>query len=235
MGLRPFFSEHYQAHNKARLGHLASLGLPLAGRTVLELGSGPGDHTGFYVGMGCRVTSVDGRPECVATLQERFSEVRAICADLNDPAALDGIGQFEVAHCYGILYHLENPASLIATIGKLCTGLVLLETCVSPGDGDSVPLVEEYGEDFSQSITNQGCRPTREWVFQALKRYFPYVYVTRTQPDHAEFPLDWTVDLTGAGLIRTVFVAAHSELRNPLLADHVLARQERFQDATEHD
>ncbi len=43
-----FQSEHYQRHNEKRLEHLASLNLPIADSTVLEVGAGIGDHTGFF-------------------------------------------------------------------------------------------------------------------------------------------------------------------------------------------
>ena len=63
-GLAYFSSEHYETHNRARLRHLASLGLELSGR-VLEVGSGPGDHTAFYLERGCSVVSIDARRECL--------------------------------------------------------------------------------------------------------------------------------------------------------------------------
>jgi hypothetical protein len=56
-GFAQFFSQHYTQHNQARLKHLASLGLPIGGRTVLEVGAGPGDDTAFYLERGCRVTA----------------------------------------------------------------------------------------------------------------------------------------------------------------------------------
>jgi hypothetical protein len=216
----------------ARLGHLASLGLPLERRNVIELGSGPGDHTGFYIARGCRVTAVDARHECLEALHDRFPDVTTVCADLNDAHALASLGPFEVAHCYGILYHLESPESLIAALARMCSDLAIIETCVSPGGGLEVPLVDECGDDYSQSVTNRGCRPTRRWVFREIGRRFPWVYVTRTQPDHPEFPVDWTGDFSDAGLVRSIFVASRKELKNPLLVGEVPNRQDRFRLAT---
>jgi SAM-dependent methyltransferase len=227
LGLRPFSSPHYQAHNKARLDHLASLGLPLKNRRVIELGSGPGDHTGFYLERSCSVTAVDARQVCLDTLRQRFPQVATLCADLNDPSAVATLGQFEIAHCYGILYHLERPECLLLALGQICTDLAIVETCVSPGDGMDVVPIDEMGEIFSQSVTNRGCRPSRRWVFKELARHFPWVYSTRTQPDHPEFPLDWASDFSGAALIRSIFVASRKQLRNSLLIDEVPTRQER--------
>ena len=61
--LEGFRSDHYQRHNRRRQEHLATLELPIAGRSVLEVGAGIGDHTAFFTDRGCRVTATDGRPE----------------------------------------------------------------------------------------------------------------------------------------------------------------------------
>ncbi len=115
-GLSNFFSTPYQVHNRARLAHLESLRLPLANRRVLELGSGPGDHTGFYVQRGCAVVSVDARQDCLDVLKQRYPGAKAELCDLNDPAALGPLGSFEVIHCYGILYHLVVSISGIEMV-----------------------------------------------------------------------------------------------------------------------
>src|SRR5580704_15131639 len=103
-GLDYFFSVHYQNHNRSRLNHLRSLGLPLSATSVLELGSGPGDHTGFYVDHGCRVVSVDARQACLDRLADRYPEVKTFRCDLNHPEPLLSLGRFDTVHCYGILY-----------------------------------------------------------------------------------------------------------------------------------
>jgi hypothetical protein len=225
--LDSFHSDEYRAHNRARLDHLASLGLPLDHRTVLELGSGPGDHTFFYLSRGCNVSAVDARQECLDALTERYPQVATHCIDLNDPSRTDELGPFQVVHCYGILYHLERPELAIAAISRLCTEIAIVETCVSPGEGVEIPLVPELAEDYTQSITGRGCRPTRLWVFNQLKRWFAHVYVTATQPDHVEFPVDWTVDLTGLPLVRCVFVASRMALESPLFIPGIPSRQRK--------
>jgi len=227
-GLSNFFSTPYQVHNHARLTHLESLGLPLANRRVLELGSGPGDHTGFYVQRGCAVVSVDARQDCLDVLKQRYPAVQTELCDLNDPAPLGPLGVFEVIHCYGILYHLEEPSQLIRYMGEASSGLAIVETCVQAGKTQTAVTVDETIEDFTQSSTGQGCRPTREWVFEALGRGFPFVYQTQTQPNHPEFPIDWK-DLTNAPpLVRAVFVASKQPLDLPSLSPRLLDVQRRL-------
>lgn len=223
-----FSSPHYQEHNQARLRHLESLGLPLAGRTVLELGSGPGDHTVFYVERRCPVVALDARQDCLDALVRRFPNVRTVRADLNEPAEIAALGPFDVVHCYGILYHLEHPARLLEAMAHACGGFAIVETCVSGNQGNGVELVEEIREDYTQSSTGRGCRPSRKWVFEQLGALFPFVYHTRTQPLHPEFPVDWN-NLSGAPpLIRAVFVASKHPLDLPTLSPALLDVQERI-------
>jgi 2-polyprenyl-3-methyl-5-hydroxy-6-metoxy-1,4-benzoquinol methylase len=227
-GMAHFFSPHYREHNRARLDHLDSLGLPLSGSRVLELGSGPGDHTGFYVTRGCEVVSVDSRQECLDMLLQRFPGVRTIRCDLNEPSALNELGVFDIVHCCGILYHLENPAPLLRYLGEVCTGFAIVETCVSAARTSAIELVDEIGGDYTQSSTGRASRPTRQWVFDELGRYFPFVYHTKTQPAHAEFPTDWN-NLAGTPpLIRSVFIASKRPLELATLSPKLLDVQERF-------
>jgi len=229
IGLASFFSVPYQEHNRARLDHLASLEIPLSDCRVLELGSGPGDHTGFYSQRRCAIVAVDARQDCLDCLKERYPDAGTRLCDLNEPSPLADLGTFDVVHCYGILYHLENPASLIGYIAEACRGIAIVETCVVAADSGDVNHIEEAAGDYTQSSTGRGCRPGRRWVFEELRRVFPFVYHTRTQPNHPEFPLDW-YDLNGAPpLVRAVFVASKQPLNLPSLSPILLDVQEPFQ------
>lgn len=226
-GLDSFFSTHYRNHNSARLAHLATLGLPLHNRHVLEVGSGPGDHTGFYLERGCRVFAIDARKECLRALKERFPQVKTEQIDMNEPASLVKLGTFEIVHCYGLLYHLHKPQAALGVMGQVCSHLMVLETCVSYGEDCALHFVHENNDDFTQAITPLACRPTRAWVFAELKRHFEFVYQTKTQPNHAEFPLDWSKPVADGSLIRAVFVAARHELDLPMLSSRILDSQVR--------
>jgi hypothetical protein len=225
-GLAYFFSPDYERRNRAVLGHLESLGLPLSDCRVLELGSGPGDHTGFYVQRNCAIVSVDSRQACLNMLMQRFPHVQTLLSDPNFPAALRDLGTFEVIHCYGILYHLERPADLISFIGQACSGFAVVETRVSADARDH--MVGETNEDYTQSSTGRGRQLTRKWVFEQLHHSFPFVYQTRTQPPNPEFPTNWN-DLTDAPpLVRAVFVASKYPLDLPSLSAVLLDEQEQL-------
>src|ERR1051326_7281244 len=70
--------------------------------------------------------------------------------------------------------------------------VLAVETCVAFGEEPKLNNCREMSSKPSQALHGEGCRPTRKWVFDELKLHYPYVYVTRTQPRHREFPTDWT-------------------------------------------
>jgi hypothetical protein len=220
-----FHNPHYLRHNQRRQEHLASLGLPLAGATVLEVGAGIGDHTSFFLDRGCRVISTEGRPENLGLLEQRLPDVDVRLIDLDEPdPAFSEVA--EVVYCYGTLYHLSRPAEALQWIAAHCSGLLLLETCVSVGRAELVNLVTEEARNPSQSVSGRGCRPTRSWVLARLRDHFPHAYVTATQPWHDEFPIDWRSTRPDT-LTRSVFVASRSELDGGLFLEEVPEAQRR--------
>jgi SAM-dependent methyltransferase len=227
LNLDGFLSEQYHRHNRRRQEHLTSLGLNLAGRRVLEIGAGIGDHTDFFVDRGCVVTSTDGRPECVDALRKRFPALKIILFDANKPPPAD-LEPHDVVYAYGILYHLRDPAGALRTMAHLCVDMLLLETCVSRGNDSRLVVANEPIDDPTQALDGHGCRPTRRWVWDQLTEQFPYVYLTKTQPWHEEFPINWTLPTLGNGqLIRSIFVASRRAIDNPLLVPRLLDIQSR--------
>lgn len=222
-----FHGFHYLRHNQRRLEHLATLGLPLAERSVLEVGAGIGDHTEFFLDRGCSVFTTDGRPENVEVLRERFPWIAVDLLDLDDPDPSFRHGA-EVVYCYGTLYHLARPAEALAFLAERCGNLLLLETAVSFGDDLSVNVVEEQAFHPSQAVSGKGCRPTRPWVLAQLRRYFSHVYLPGTQPWHPEFPLDWAASPPPEGeLSRAIFIASREALVHPNLTETLPVRQGR--------
>jgi Methyltransferase domain len=219
-----FWSHHYLRHNQRRQEHLASLDLPLAGRTVLEVGAGIGDHTTFFVDRTCAVTVTEPQAQNLAILRQRYPDLDVRPLDLNDPP--DEPIAVDVVYCYGLLYHLERPAEAIAWMASCARDMLLLETCVAAGEHDDIYPFFETPADPENAITGRGCRPTRAWVRRELATRFAHVYVPLTQPWHEEFPLDWTrPELSDRSLIRAVFIASRQPLANHLLTEELPVRQ----------
>lgn len=225
--VRQFHTDHYLRHTARRLEHLASLGLPLTGRTVLEVGAGVGDHSQFYLDRGCDVTITEARPVLLSHLRARFPQARVEALDMEQPDPVSDTA-FDIVHCYGLLYHLGDPEGAIRFMAEACRGLLLLETCVSYGDEPAVNLVDEPSEVATQAVSGTGCRPTRSWLERELRRHFEHVYLPRTQPVHDEFPTDWSTDAEVTGrLHRSIFVASHSALDLATLVEGIPEKQDR--------
>ena len=203
--------------NQARLDHLRSLGLPLRGRSVLDVGCGVGHLAQFFVREGCRVVCVDGREPNVASLRQRYPGLTAHVRDV-ERQPLAELGRFDVVFCYGLLYHLENPIGGLRNLASACGGLLLLETMVCDHE---LPLVriDDETKTFSQALAGIGSRPTPAFVVQALNRCgFAHVYAPRTPPDHEDFRFAWRNDLAIARdghPLRCVFVAARERQSSP--------------------
>ncbi len=225
-----FTTEGYQRHNRARQEHLASLGLDLDNKTVLELGAGVGDHTGFWFDRNCFVRCVEARPENIVQLSLRMRSDWVIQHDLDGPEFPAVSAQ--IIYAYGILYHLGRPAEALAVWADHCKELLLLETVVDPSPMCELKRLRESFDNPTASFTGLACRPSRNWVYRELCRHFPHVYLPVTQPDHDEFPLDWSEMRWGEddlgeqvrGLIRAVFVASRTPLENPLLIEQLPTR-----------
>ncbi len=215
-----FLSYHYQRHNQRRLEHLSCLGLNIAGSTVLEVGAGIGDHTSFFIDRGCKVVTSDARQQNIEILHARYPDVRALHIDLDSPP--DEFNEvFDIVYCYGLLYHLKNPTMAIEFMSNCCRKMLLLETCVSFGDEALLNPNAEDRLNATQSYAGTGCRPTRRWVYDQLKRRFQFVYLPLTQPNHEEFPIDWTPTAPRKGLSRAVFIACREKIVNRIFREEI--------------
>lgn len=203
--------------NKARLDHLASMGLDLSNKTVLEVGAGIGKLTGFFEERNCHVLSTEARPDNVKVFRDRYPKRHVELVDLNVPGSHIQFGFFDIVFMYGTLYHLSSPSLSLSDLARVCTGILLLETMVSPQDDGLVNPWKEKSSTVNQSADGLGCRPGRDWVMKELKKNFPFVYATLTQPIHKEYPLCWPA-VPGVNC-RSIFVASKAPLKNTYLTE----------------
>jgi hypothetical protein len=196
--------------------------------SVLEVGAGIGDHSHYYLDRSCRVTITEARPENLRCLRDRYPDCEVRALDMDRPAPVADT-RFDVVHCYGLLYHLNDPERALAFLSESASKLLFLETCVSFGNEEATHLMAENCENPSQAFSGTGCRPTRVWIFNRLRELFEYVYLPLTQPNHEQFPIDWTTPESGrpGELTRAVFIASRERLENDALTSSLIDKQTR--------
>lgn len=217
-GIESFDTDGAADINRARLEHLASLGLPLDGRRVLEVGAGVGHLTRFFVERGCYVTATEGRPENLAELRRRLSDVDAAVADVEE--SLEHLGRFDVVFCYGLLYHLESPLRALRNMSGVCDDLLLIETMVCDSRLPLLTLDDETTS-VNQALCGLAHRPSPSYLALALNRVgFDHVYTAADPPAHPDYRFKRLDNLDTArdgALLRGVFVASRGELGEPSL------------------
>lgn len=222
-----FHEPDYQRYIQRRLEHLESLRLGIWGKTVLEVGAGIGELTNFFLDRECEVMATEVRPESLAMLRDRYPAVEV--RELNLDAPPEGtLGKFDIVFCYGVLYHLKDPAAAIAYVARQTRGMLLLETRVSYGAEPAMNPYPEISDSPTQSATGMGCRPTRQWIFDRLKECLPYVYMPVTQPHRAHFPLEWATIPEEDVLANAVFIGSQRRIENEMLVNYVPEKQWRM-------
>jgi FkbM family methyltransferase len=220
-GSAVFDSNDAQAINQARLSHLASLNLPIRGKTVLDVGCGVGHLAQFFVERKCRVLCVDGREENIRELKKRYPDLEAHVRDV-ERESLSSLGSFDVVFCYGLLYHLENPVAGLRNIAEACQDLFLIETVISDYEKPIMRLEDEPPETPNQALGPLGSRPSPAFVVLSLSRLgFPYIYRPIHPPDHPDFRFTWLNNMDSfrdGHLLRCVFVASRHPIENPALS-----------------
>lgn len=218
-GVEVFDAPNAVAINEARMANLESLGLELAGKSVLDVGAGIGHLANRLTRMGCKVVCAEGRESNVATMRERYPSLEGHVADV-EKDSLTRFGRFDVVFAYGLLYHLENPLLAIQNMASVCDELFLLETIICDHELPVV-RVEDESKDSNQALAGLACRPSPHYVVLALSRAgFEHVYAPAAPPEHEDFRFEWknNFDCARDGHnLRCIFVASRHPLNNPKL------------------
>jgi len=123
---------------------------------------------------------------------------------------------------------LAKPAQAIKFLADRCD-LLLMETCVSFGTEAAINPKQEPKQNVTQSFTGGGCRPTRQWVWNELKKNYKFVYIPKTQPYHAAFPTDWeNPKKHKVAFVRAIFIASNTEIKNDNLLDYIPMQQTKL-------
>lgn len=188
--MNSFFNTNATEINIARIKYFDILGFDLSGKSVLEVGCGArGDFTKMLLDNGCHVTSQDARVQNLTSLKNKFGDTIQYAAyDLNKPDVIHH--KYDFILCFGLLYHLDRPDIGIRNM-SLNGRSLLISSIVDPAHGIGLRLEREDVNNFNQSFTGRGCRPTRHWIMNELNKYYKHVFISLKQPNNKEFPIDW--------------------------------------------
>lgn len=111
-------------------------------RTVLECGSGGGQHTAFVAAVARHVTAVD--LNTVDLARQRNAAATNVTFVEADIAALDLREQFDVVFCIGVIHHTDDPDRTFASIYRHCKpgGLVIVWAYSAEGNAPVRYVVE---------------------------------------------------------------------------------------------
>ncbi|HEY0798317.1 MAG TPA: class I SAM-dependent methyltransferase [Candidatus Baltobacteraceae bacterium] len=233
-----FHTLRYLRSNFRRLEHLETLGLPIEGRSVLEIGAGIGDLTPFFLDRDCVVTSVEPRAANVRCFRARYAadslwpreRLRIVQSDVKSLAE-NGVGAHDVVFCYGAINEFDEPALALQSLADRCRELLILEATANAGVGlhdDAIAFAQMDVADPRNSISGRRCFPTRRWVFNRLKENFEHVYMTLTQPVFDRFQVRWGDSVPERPQARAIFVASRIPLASALLVADIPDIQVRF-------
>jgi hypothetical protein len=221
-----FINPSALAINKARQDHLASLGLELENKRVLEVGAGIGLHTPFFIDRGCKIVITDGNPENVEKIKSRHPDYQSLVLDLEQESSLEHLGTFDLVYSYGLFYHLANVDLAVQRLAEICHGQILVETRVSVKTDDSIDYMNDHGGN-NGSIVGKASRPSRQWMLNCLTKHFGHSYIAVTQPKHSDFPGNWSQARGNDN--RAIFVGSKQSLNLTTLSTVLLDQQKIYQ------
>ena len=212
---RIFDAKTYDELNAARgtivRNVVSELKDPLGLRSAIDVGCGAGYFSGLLKSLGLEVTGVDGRQQNVEDSERRQLGVHFERYNAED-AALRGLGEFDLAFCFGLLYHLENPLLAIRHLHALTGKLLLVEGVIFPGDEPIMGLVDETPSD-DQGLNYVAFYPTEACLQKMLYRAgFAHVYEFAVMPDHPNYH-----KTKGLPRVRTMLAASHNPISTRFL------------------
>jgi ubiquinone/menaquinone biosynthesis C-methylase UbiE len=148
--------------------HIASIemgGLSLAGRSVLEIGSGAGAHSCLFKRRGADVVAVDLTPARAMSTARKLALARgagiaqAYQADAESLPFQDA--SFDIVYSNGVLHHSEDTARCISEVHRV----------LKPGGHAVIMLYARHSANFWLSIVPRGLIfggmfhwPEAEWI-----------------------------------------------------------------------
>jgi SAM-dependent methyltransferase len=148
---------------------LATFALPLKGRTVVDLGSGPGHYAAAMERAGAEVLAVDLRPSCVERLVER-----GLMGLRGDATALPfADGSVDAVFTSNLLEHVPDPYAVLGELERVLKpggwGWISWTNWYSPWGGHLITPFHYLGPDLGSKVHRKlKGPPARNPVYDGL-------------------------------------------------------------------
>lgn len=173
--------------NLARLAWLESLHLDIDGRRIVDFGAGIGVFAPFFIDRGARYVGMEGRQANIDEARKRIPTAQFIEADLRRLSPRDIPADVDTALIFGLLYHLDDPRTLLDTLGQTGARLMVVETQVCDSERP-VLLAEREPLSENQALDGRGSRPSVPWLLDAIRDAgFPCIASTGLPVQHRDF------------------------------------------------
>jgi 2-polyprenyl-3-methyl-5-hydroxy-6-metoxy-1,4-benzoquinol methylase len=132
----------------------------LTGKKVLDAGCGTGIYSKFYAERGSDVSGVDFSHSAIEKIQ---SENISGKFQVGDISSLNfGSNEFDIVHCFSVLYHIISDNEWEEAISELCrvlkpNGILLLRIAWFPDDWSPVEHVQfRSKQKYTQELSEHG-------------------------------------------------------------------------------
>jgi len=90
--------------------------ISLENESILDAGAGTGEYISFLLSKKARVTAIDISENAINYLKMKFPEVKVVVASLENLEKYFSSYQFDVIHCFDVLYHITNDEAWAKSI-----------------------------------------------------------------------------------------------------------------------
>ncbi len=151
----------------------------LKGKRVLDLGCNAGFWALHAAQSGCDfVLGVDGRDMHIQQAEfvfevnkiekKRYQFIRKDIFDLTS----EELGSFDIVFCLGLMYHISKPVSLMESISRVNTDILLIDTTLSRAKDSSFLVAHESLDEPRNSIDYELVLiPTKLAVVEMAKQF----------------------------------------------------------------
>ena len=184
----------------------------ISGKSVLDVGCNDGWYSFQAAAAGANAVGVEGRPDAVEranALREHYQteNARFVLGNVEDATSVSG--SYDATLCYGLLYHLADPITVMRRLGAVTSRLICVQTFIHALDrSPTLHLLREGVGLPGKGLTELVTTPTQRAVvmmlneagFNHVYRGMPTPYLAAKFNSHAAWQWAFFYGVKGAPL-----------------------------------